>query len=363
MMINPKEQGEPRIAGNQALVTPKLAFVFPGTGPEWWAMGRQLLQEEPTFLNKIQECDALFRKHVDWSLWDELTAEEHESRIKSTQIAQPAIFALQVALATLWRSWGIEPDVAVGQSLGEVAAAHVAGVLSLQDAVQVIFHRSRLQATTAGQGKTLSVGLSEQEADLVRADYAEKVCISCVNSPNQVSLAGDADALEQIAHLLTQKEVSNRFWHFDVPYHSPKMDAIMPELMASLHDMTPKPAAIPLFSTVTGEVVHGSELDGTYWAQNIRQTVRIADAMANMIESEVNIFLEIGPHPILAAPIKHCLNQARKRGIVLASLRRKQPEWEVLLGSLTELDMLGYPVDWTRLYPYLSNEVRKQVAL
>ena len=166
MMINPKEQGEPRIAGNQALVTPKLAFVFPGTGPEWWAMGRQLLQEEPTFLNKIQECDALFRKHVDWSLWDELTAEEHESRIKSTQIAQPAIFALQVALATLWRSWGIEPDVAVGQSLGEVAAAHVAGVLSLQDAVQVIFHRSRLQATTAGQGKTLSVALSEQEADL-----------------------------------------------------------------------------------------------------------------------------------------------------------------------------------------------------
>ena len=348
--------GETRLSMSSGRRSPgqshKLAFVFSGMGPQWWAMGRQLLQEEPVFREVIKHCEALLRQHVDWSLWDELTADEEHSRINETRIAQPAIFSLQAALAALWRSWGIEPDAIVGHSVGEVAAAYVAGVLSLEDAIQVIFHRSRLQQRTAGQGAMLAITLPLEEAERVLVGYEERVSIAAINSPGDITLSGDADALHEIAHSLAQQQLFCRFLQVEVPYHSPKMEPLKAELLESLQGLHPQPATIPLFSTVTGQAVAGPELDGAYWCQNIRNPVRFGAAIDALMQTAHNLFLEISPHPVLASSISKCLAEGTQEGTVLASLRRQESERVMMLGSLGKLHTLGYPVDWHRQYPH-----------
>ncbi|MBD2520770.1 type I polyketide synthase [Nostoc sp. FACHB-973] len=220
---------------------PKLTFVFSGMGSQWWAMGRQLLESEAVFREVIKKCDELLRQYVDWSLLEELTASEENSRINSSQIAQCSIFAIQIALAALWRSWGITPQAIVGHSVGEVAAAHVAGVLSLEDAVRVIFHRSCTQAKVSGKGTMLAVGLSSEEAERVSAELGYQSCVSiaAVNSPSAVTLAGDSAALEEIAKSLQQKQIFCRFLQVEVPYHSPLMEPLKAELAQLLQEIKP----------------------------------------------------------------------------------------------------------------------------
>ncbi|MCI0454467.1 MAG: type I polyketide synthase [Candidatus Dadabacteria bacterium] len=329
----------------------KPVFVFSGMGPQWWAMGRELLEEEPVFREAIEKCDELLRKYSDLSLLNELRADKECSRIHETQIAQPAIFSIQIALAALWRSWGIEPDVVLGHSVGEVAAAYVSGALNLEDAVRVIFNRSRLQQRTAGQGAMLAVGLTFEEAENLIKGYEEQVSLGAVNSPSDVTLSGDADALKEISESLEKKEIFSRFLQVEVPYHSPKMEPLKAELLESLKGIRPQLTAIPMFSTVTGLAVEGPELDGTYWCKNIRNPVLFANAIDELIQADYNLFLEIGPHPVLAASISKCLSKARKEGTVTHSLRRQEPERATMLASLGRLYAMGYPVDWIRFYP------------
>jgi acyl transferase domain-containing protein/acyl carrier protein len=328
-----------------------LAFVFSGMGPQWWAMGRQLLRGEPVFRDVVKQCDALLRRYADWSVWDELTADEMHSRINQTHIAQPAIFALQVGLATLWRSWGVQPTAIVGHSVGEAAAAHVAGVLSLEDAVRLVFHRSRLQQRTAGQGAMLAVGLPVEDAEQLLGRYQDRVSVAAINSPGDVTLSGDADVLEDIAMSLREKQIFCRFLQVEVPYHSPRMDPLQPELLQSLRDIHPRPATVTMFSTATGEAVDGPELDAAYWWQNMRNPVRFAPALDALVDADHDLFVEISAHPVLAGSITKCLAHAKKKGSVLPSLRREEPEQPLLLGSLGKLYTLGYPVDWRRQYP------------
>ncbi|WP_414581134.1 SDR family NAD(P)-dependent oxidoreductase [Scytonema sp. PCC 10023] len=330
--------------------SPKLAFVFSGMGQQWWAMGRTLLSEESVFREAIQQCDELLRQYTDWSLLEELSASEENSRINSTEIAQCAIFSVQVALAALWRSWGIIPEAIVGHSVGEVAAAHVAGVLSLSDAVRVIFHRSRLQAKAAGLGKMLAVGLSSQEAERFLVGYEERVSVGAVNSLSSVTLSGDGKALEEIAQSLEQKQIFCRFLRVEVPYHSPLMEPLKAELAESLELINPQKAVIPLFSTVTGQQVSGSEVDGAYWAQNMRNPVLFALAVDGLLQAGYNLFLEIGAHPVLASYICECSAKVNQTTTVLPSLRRSEPERVIMLGSFGKLYTQGYPVDWHRLY-------------
>jgi len=339
--------------------SPKLAFVFSGMGQQWWAMGRTLLEEEPVFQETIKRCDALLRQYADWSLWDELTAvSEAHSRINETQIAQCAIFAVQVALSALWRNWGIIPEVIVGHSVGEVAAAHVAGVLSLDDAIRVIFHRSRLQATTAGLGKMLAVGLSLEEAERLLIGHLEHVSIAAINSPQSVTLAGKAVALEDIAKSLELQEIFCQFLRVEVPYHSPLMEPLIPELAESLQGITPQRATIPLFSTVTGQQVEGPEVDAAYWGQNMRNPVLFATAVDGLMQAGYDLFLEIGAHPVLGNSISECARTTNQIVTVLPSLRRKERERVVMLGSFGKLYTLGHPVDWHRLYPEKGQLVR-----
>ena len=331
---------------------PQLVFVFSGMGQQWWGMGRQLLETEPVFRETIEHCDALLLPLSQWSLLAALTADEAHSRINETQIAQPAILSLQVALAALWRSWGIVPDAIVGHSVGEVAAAQVAGVLSLEQAIQVVYHRSRLQAQTAGQGKMLAVGLSSEAVAPFLIGHEDHVSIGAINSPSGITLSGQAENLENIAHTLEQQHIFCRFLRVDVPYHSPLMAGLQPELIEALQVITPQPAKIPLYSTVTGHLIEGSAIDAHYWAQNIRQPVRFAAAIQTLIEADYQCFLEIGAHPVLSTYLSEILNKAvPETGRVLPSLRRKEPEQKTLLNSFGKLYTVGYPVDWQRFYP------------
>lgn len=336
----------------------KLTFVFSGMGQQWWAMGRQLLAQEPVFRQVIEQCDALFRNYVSWSLLAELTAEKKRSRIQQSQIGQPALFSVQVALAALWRSWGVYPDAIVGHSLGEVAAAHVAGGLSLEDAVQVTYHRSRLFSQLAGQGKMLAVALSPEEAKSLLMGYEQQVGLAALNSPKAVTLSGSEAALEEIASFLRQKQIACEFLRVDIPYHSHLMESIKTELAASLQAIRPQPTTVSLFSTVTAQVIEGTELDGAYWAQNMRQPVLFTTTIDRLIQAGHNLFLEVSARPVLGHFISESLSQAGKEGTVLASLRLQEPERFALLGTFGKLYTLGYPVDWKRLYPHSSRFVR-----
>lgn len=331
------------------------AFVFSGMGPQWWAMGRQLLESEPVFRAKIEECDALLSRHADWSLLEELSAPEEKSRIDETHIAQPGIFSIQVALAALLASWGIEPEAIVGHSAGEVAAAHVSGALSLEDAVLVIYHRSRLQHRTEGQGRILAAGISPREAEKHLKGREAEISLGAVNSPNSIALAGDEAVLDAIAAELAEQKIGAKKLYGKVPYHSPKMDPLKDELIASLAGLQPRPTAVPLYSTVVGGLCDGTRLAAPYWFDNIRNTVLFASAIDAMIRDGAGRFVEISPHPVLSPSVKECLDAAEAPGTTIPTLRRNQDEQALLLGTLARLFVSGATVDWRRLYPAAGN--------
>lgn len=344
----------PTVAVGQTGIEPvRLAFVYAGMGTQWWAMGRQLWQEEPIFRDALLEVDRLLQPLAGWSLVEALLADEATSRINQTSVAQPAIFGVQVGLTALWRAWGVEPTAIVGHSVGEIAAAYAAGALSLADAVQVIYHRSRLQQTTAGTGTMLAVGLSAAAVTPYLADYQAVVSVGAINSPTSVTLAGDEVALQAIAAQLSAQQIFNRFLQVEVPYHSPQMDPIRDELIAALAGLTPRAATTPLYSTVTGQLIDGAALTGTYWWQNVREPVRFADAIAGLHHDGTTQFLEVSPHPVLVRSIQECLKAATgvaaASTTVLTSLRREQPERATLFGTLGQLYTIGYPLAWSQI--------------
>jgi acyl transferase domain-containing protein/NADPH:quinone reductase-like Zn-dependent oxidoreductase/SAM-dependent methyltransferase/acyl carrier protein len=328
----------------------KLAFVFSGMGPQWAGMGRQLIQQEPIFREVVERCDDALRGFTGWSLLEELAADDAHSRIHETQITQPAIFAIQAALTALWRSWGVEPDMIIGHSVGEIAAAHVAGILSLDDATRLVYHRSRLQKRTVGQGEMLAVSLPPREVESLLQAYDESVSIAAINSPEDVTLSGDAAVLRAIAASLEERQVFCRFLQVEVPYHSSRMDPLKHELLESLAGIRPKPATVPMYSTTLNKIVAGPELDAAYWWRNIRNAVQFADAVDEAIRSDHCLFLEIGPHPTLSGAIAKCLSERKKEGSVVASLRRNEPDRMMILSALGKLYTLGYSVDWQRQF-------------
>ncbi|HWG44788.1 MAG TPA: type I polyketide synthase [Gemmataceae bacterium] len=337
---------------------PRLAFVCSGQGPQWWAMGRQLLEQEPIFRAVIQRCDEIVRRLGSWSLLDELNADEAHSRMAVTAISQPAIFALQVALAALWRSWGVQPDAVVGHSVGEVAAAHLAGVFSLEDAVRVIYQRGRCMELAPTRGRMLAAGITSEEARRLVAPYGDRISLAAVNSPASVTLSGEAEALEEIARLLEQRQVFSRFLQVHYAFHSAQMDPIRDELLASLRGIRPRPATLPLFSTVLGSRINGPELGPEYWWRNVRQTVQFTGGVDHLIDMGCDTVVELSPHPVLTASVAECYQHRGKKVHAVPSLRRREEERTIMLRSLGLLYTLGYPIDWAGLMPGPTKNIR-----
>ncbi len=336
------------IQGKSAANVGDITFVFTGQGAQWWQMGRELYSNEPIFRDVIDNIDALLKPFASWSLTDEMMNPESEdsSRIHLTSIAQPAIFALQVALAELWKSWGIEPTKVIGHSVGEVAAAYVAGIYSLDDAVKIIFHRSRLQDSAGGDGRMAAVGISATEASELIGDHSDQLQIAVINSPSLITLAGDRGPLEDVVERLQSDGKFVRMLPINYAFHTHHMDPIRNELLSVLSDIRPRQARIPFVSTVTGCVLSGEKLDAMYWWRNVRQPVLFASAMSNLVRAGSRLFLELGPHPALESSIMDVISEQGKQGSVFHSLKRKTSESEQILTNLAGLHCLGVPIDW-----------------
>ena len=293
------EAQSPASSGRTFPARRQVVFVFPGQGSQWTAMGRQLLHQEPAFRAALDACDHALRVFVDWSLVEQLTLPEDSNRLDEIDVVQPALFGVQVALTALWRSWGIEPSAVVGHSMGEVAAAHVAGALTLQDAARIICERSRLLKTVSGQGRMAVVDIPIDAASRAAAAFREHVSIAVESSPSSTVLSGDSIALESLMGTFEQQGIFCRLVNVDVASHSPQMDPILDELRESLAGVRPRMNAVPLYSTVTGRRSHGVELDVEYWVRNLREPVLFSTVVQQLLSGGFDLFVEVSSHPIL----------------------------------------------------------------
>ena len=335
-----------RIANKQH----KIAWIFPGQGSQWLGMGHDLLEQEPVFRAAIEECDRVMRHYVDWSLLEQLQADEEHSRLNEIDVIQPMLFAIEVALAALWRSWGIEPDMVVGHSMGEVAAAYVAGALSLEDAAWIICSRSKLLLRTSGKGAMAAVELSLAQARAIVSDYEERVSVAVSNSANSTVLSGDPNALVEILATLERNGVFGRLVKVDIASHSPQMDPLHDDLLSLMKRVQPRQATVPMYSTVNGAIVDGSELKAQYWVNNLRKPVLFLTAIQTLLEDDFDIFMEMSPHPILVGAVRQTIEQGEKPSLALASMRRDEEGHAAMLATLGTLYTHGCELNWSTLY-------------
>ncbi|BCL17964.1 type I polyketide synthase [Micromonospora sagamiensis] len=327
-------------------------FVFGGQGAQWAGMGRDLMAQEPVFAETMRRCDELLREHAGWSLLDEVHSYAGRSRLDRTEIAQPALVAVQVALAALWRSWGVEPETVIGHSVGEVAAAHVAGVLTLADALRVAYHRGRVMQRAHGLGRMAAVALTADEAEKTVAPHAGRLTVAAVNGPATTVLAGDPDALDEVLAALGERGVFTRPLAVEYAFHSPQMAPFQAPLVEALRGITPRPATVPIMSTVTGRPATVGDFGPAYWGRNILEPVRFAAALAQLDgEDGPCTVVEVGPQPVLARPIAEHFAQRDRPAVVLASMRTGADGRTTLLTALGGLYRANHPVDWQRLHP------------
>lgn len=330
---------------------PGLVFVFPGQGSQWVGMGRTLFTEKAVFREIIEVCDVVVRRESGFSIVEELFAEEAHSQLTRIDVVQPLLFTIEIALAALWRSWGVEPDCVIGHSMGEIAAAHVAGILSLEDALRIICRRSKLLKRIAGKGAMATVELSLVEAERVLGGYAGRLSVAVNNGPRTTVISGDPDALDDVLAKLAERDVFIRRVNVDVASHSPHVDCLLDDLSSALEGLQPRPATLKMRSTVTGEMVFGAELDTSYWIKNLRAPVLFGKAVEHAINEGQTVFLEISPHPILLHSIEDTLRELSKEGAAIASLRRHEPERRCMVDALGSLHVHGQDLAWDRLFP------------
>nr|WP_312024827.1 SDR family NAD(P)-dependent oxidoreductase [Amycolatopsis balhimycina] len=328
------------VAGPDAPMT----WVFPGQGAQWAGMGQELWAANPVFAARMAECEAALSPHVAWSLSEVVRG---GGSLEAVDVVQPVSFAVMVSLAAVWESFGVRPDAVVGHSQGEIAAACVAGALSLEDAARIVAVRSRIIGQRlAGPGGMLSVALGEHDVDL-----PDDVEIAAVNAPSAVVLAGAGDALDRLEKVYRGREVRVRRIPVDYASHTAQVAGIEAELAAALDGVTTTTPEVPWYSTVDGAWVTEPPVPG-YWYRNLRGTVRFADAVRALAADGHRVFLETGTHPVLGPALRETLDDAgAPDALVAGTLRRDQPDWPRFLRSAAELFVHGVAVDWTGAFP------------
>ncbi|MBP2327047.1 acyl transferase domain-containing protein/acyl carrier protein [Kibdelosporangium banguiense] len=313
----------------------KTVFVFPGQGSQWAGMAAELPASSPVFAEWIGQCADALDPLVDWSLLDVLRG----GQLDQVAVVQPALWAVMVSLAGLWRSFGVEPDVVVGHSQGEIAAACVAGVLSLEDGARIVVGRSRVIAEElSGQGAMASVLQPVERVQELLLPWVDRLSVAAVNGPASVVVSGDAAAMHEF---LALEGVRGKRIAVDYASHSAHVECVRDEILTALEGITPQAGTIPFFSTVTGEVTDA--LDAEYWYQNLRRTVRFEEAVRTLATSGHGVFLEMSPHPALIAGIQDIAEDA----VAIGSLRRHDGGLERFLTSVAEAHVQGVAVDWS----------------
>ncbi|WP_309231647.1 type I polyketide synthase [Nocardia sp. SYP-A9097] len=326
----------------------RTVFVFPGQGSQWAGMARDLLAESPVFIDRMTECDAALSAHVDWSLLDVVRSAAPLDRV---DVVQPVLFAVMVSLAAVWRAHGVEPDAVIGHSQGEIAAAVVAGGLSLADGAKVVALRSRALGELAGSGGMVSIALPLPQVAQLLAPWGERLSVAAVNGPAAVVISGETAAITELLTACDSDGIRARRIDVDYASHSAQVEPIESGLLRALDTITPVAAAVPLYSTVTGEWLDTSVMDAGYWYENLRRTVGFEPAVRDLSAQGYTVFLEVSPHPVLTVPIEETLDAAGHDGAVLGTLRRDEGDLRRLLLSLGEAWSCGLPVNWPALFP------------
>jgi acyl transferase domain-containing protein/NAD(P)-dependent dehydrogenase (short-subunit alcohol dehydrogenase family)/acyl carrier protein len=327
---------------------PRIAFVFPGQGSQWVGMGRSLLEQEPVFGAAMDACDRAISAETGWSVISLLRTGSGE-RLAELDVIQPTLWAMEIALAALWRSWGVVPDVVLGHSMGESAAAYVAGALSLADAAAVICRRSRLAKRLSGRGAMAWVALPAHEATSALAEHRDTVAVAAANSPTSTLLSGDPDALAQVLSALEARDVLTRLVNVDFASHCPQMDALRDDLLDALKDLSPRLGNIPLHSTLLNEMIDGSGLDAEYWMRNIREPVNFVGAVRGQLALGDTVFVEVSPHPLLVNGIREIGRAGSCSTLAVGSLRRDEDERTALLAAAGALYVAAVPLNLAAL--------------
>ncbi|MGW1375443.1 acyltransferase domain-containing protein [Streptomyces sp. NPDC002446] len=324
-------------------------FLFPGQGSQWAGMAADLLAWSPVFAEAIQACDEAMAPWQDWSVAAVLRQEPGAPGLDRVDVVQPALFAVMVSLAALWRSYGVEPAAVAGHSQGEIAAAHVAGVLTLEDAARLVVLRSRLLRSVAGQGAMAAVALDEATVRELIEPYADAVEVAAVNGPASVVVSGEPEAVRSFVAACADQGVRARTIDVDYASHSAQMEQVREELAEALRDLRPARARVPFYSTVTSRLMEGGELDAHYWYRNLREPVRFHDVVRLLAAAHHDAFIEVSPHPVLAATVEETLEaQGREaaEAVAVGTLRRDAPGPESFLTSVATAHVRGVDVRW-----------------
>nr|WP_110293347.1 type I polyketide synthase [Nocardia tenerifensis] len=347
-----EDSHHPYLTQGRSDVTGKTVFVFPGQGSQWHGMAVELLASAPVFAEHIRLCAEALEPFLDWSLLDVLTGTASAPPLERVDVVQPVLFSMMVSLAALWRSCGVEPRAVVGHSQGEIAAAVVAGGLSLHDGARIVALRSKALRALTGKGAMMFVA---QEAGLLRERLNARggsLSVAAVNGPASVVVSGDPDELDALGVELSEEGVFR--WMVpgvDFAAHSVHVEEIRDELAAVLAAVEPRAGTVPFFSTMLGDWVGTVDLDAEYWYRNLREPVEFERAARGLAEAGYDTFVEVSPHPVITTWVQQTVDAIRPDNVIAGSLHREDGGLDRFLSSLGALHVRGVRVDWSAVSP------------
>ncbi|HEU5469842.1 MAG TPA: SDR family NAD(P)-dependent oxidoreductase [Actinophytocola sp.] len=338
----------PNLVTGAGAAAARPVFVFPGQGSQWPGMAVELYESSAVFRERFAECAHALAPHVDFVPVDVLRAKESLDRV---DVVQPLLFAVLVSLAEVWRSHGVEPAAVVGHSQGEIAAAAVAGALSLSDAAMLVALRSQAIREVSGRGGMVSVSSPEERTRELIEPWGAALSVAAVNGPSSTVVSGDVTALDELLAVCAERELRAKRIPVDYASHSAHVDAIRDRLLAAMAEITPRPAEVPLYSTVTGELIDTTAMDADYWYTNLRRTVRFEDATRALLAAGHRLFIEVSPHPVLTVPVAETIEATETVGAqVIGTVRRDDAGPRRMLSSLAEADVHGAAPDWVGIF-------------